>query len=530
MEGHTTAARRMHRSPLAISTTIGLCVGLLISAVLGVRELAREQADAARQSSVEVVSVAPGAVRQELVYAGLVQAPQQLTITALSAGTLTSMGAAVGDTVRAGTRLASLTTESLPAQLLQAQADLVAAEARRALLGAGTRPTDVDSARAILAAAEAKLTRLQQPSATDIALARSVLANAQSTLASSEAAIDTNRALLLGAIANACSVPFGPAIPIPCGGTDVPLAPDLVDTLGRFFQSRVGDTRTDLGSRAVAVLQANGNYRGSLASVEATRLAQVSASAKLDALLNPTAVDLTAQRAQVQVARDTLENKLNPYTDADIQAANAVVARAAAQIATIEASLARTSITAPFDGVIAQRLVEVGANVTPSTPLFVLVGKGAQVHVTLRDTDAASIKPGFRAEVSTEDAPTPITGRVARIAPFGDARSHTVDVEISTEDQSRPLRPGTLAQVRIITVEKPDVLSIPSTALVLEDRVTRVFVVADGRARSRDVTVGIVSRGSAEITAGLRPGEVVIVRGQSTLRDRQAVRAAPAAK
>ena len=523
-----TSAPPAARPPLVISGSIGACIGLLISAVFGARHLAQIQADAAALPVVEVATVAAGRIRAELLYTGLVQAPQQATVTSLTAGTLTSLTANVGATVRAGDRLGNLTTESLPAQLQQAQADLRAAESRRAQLASGARSTDVDSARAVLVAAEAKLAQLRQPSATDVASARSTLATAESTLAANEAAIETNRALLFGAIANACNVPLGQGIPVPCSGAEAPLSAAVTDALSSFLQSRAGDARNDLGARAVAVLQANNAFRNSSTAVEASRQAVASARAKLDALQNPSTSDVTGLQAQVQVARDTLENKLNPYTDADLQAATAAVARAAAQVAITEASLARTAIVAPFDGVIGQRLVEPGANVTPQTPIYVVVSRGAQVIVTLRDTDAADIKPGTAVEVSTPENRTPVAGRVLAVAPLGDQRAHTLEVRISADDPAVTLRPGTLAQVRLITTEKPDALAVPSTALTPSDHgASRVWVVVDGKAQPRDVTVGISDRANTEVTKGLKPGDVVIVRGYATLHDNQAVKPLP---
>ena len=529
VEAPITSAPSAARSPLVISGSIGACIGLLISAVFGARHLAQIQADAAALPVVEVATVAPGRIRAELLYTGLVQAPQQATVTSLTAGTLTSLTANVGATVRAGDRLGNLTTESLPAQLQQAQADLRAAESRRAQLASGARSTDVDSARAVLAAAEAKLAQLRQPTAADVASARSALASAESTLSANEAAIETNRALLFGAIANACNVPLGQGIPVPCTGAEAPLSAAVTDALSSFLQSRAGDARGDLGTRAVAVLQANNAYRNSFAAVEASRQAVASARAKLDALQNPSTSDVTGLQAQVQVARDSLENKLNPYTDADLQAATAAVARAAAQVAITEASLARTAIVAPFDGVIGQRLVEPGANVTPQTPIYVVVSRGAQIIVTLRDTDAADIKPGTTVEVTTPENRAPVAGRVLSIAPVGDARAHTLEVRISADNPATALRPGTLAQVRMITTEKPDALSVPSSALTPGDQgASRVWVVADGKAQPRDVTVGISDHASTEVTKGLKAGDVVIVRGYTTLHENQAVKPLPA--
>jgi multidrug efflux pump subunit AcrA (membrane-fusion protein) len=516
----------LHRSPLVISGAIGACVGLLISAVFGVRGLAQTQADAAAQPVVEVATVAPGRIRAELLYTGLVQAPQQATVTSLTAGTLTSVAAEVGSTVRAGDRLGNLTTESLPAQLQQAQADLRAAEARRAQLLSGARATDVDSARAVLAAAEAKLAQLQEPSDVDVAGARATLANAESTLAANEAAIETNRALLFGAIANACNTPLGQGIPVPCSAAEAPLSAQVTEDLSAFLQSRAGD-RTDLGARAVAVLQANNAYRNTFSAVEASKQSAASARAKLGALLSPSAADLTSAQAQVQVARDTLANRLNPYTSADIEAASAAIARAAAQVAIAEANLARTAIVAPFDGTVAQRLVEPGANVSAQAPLFVIVGRGAQVHVTLRDSDTAGIQPGTPVEVTTPGAGAPAAGRVLTVAPAGDMRAHTLEVRVAVEDRAGALRPGTLAQVRLITSEKTDALGVPSTALTLHPQGARVWVVADGKAQPREVAVGISDRTTTEITQGLRAGDLVIVRGSHTLREGQPVKPQP---
>ncbi|MGE3857808.1 MAG: efflux RND transporter periplasmic adaptor subunit, partial [Dehalococcoidia bacterium] len=239
------------------------------------------------------------------------------------------------------------------------------------------------------------------------------------------------------------------------------------------------------------------------------------------------AADLAAAEAQVEVARDGLANRLTPYTSADLQAADAAIARAAAQVAITEANLARTAIVAPFDGVVAQRLVEPGANVTAQTPILVVVARGAQVQVTLRDTDAADIRPGTPVEVTTPENRTPVTGRVLIVAPVGDVRAHTLEVRVSADNPAGTMRPGTLAQVRLITSEKPDGIAVPTEAVALHEAGPHVWVVADGRAQARPVTLGIANHASTEVTKGLQAGDVVIVRGHHALRPEQPVRPQP---
>ncbi len=506
------------------SAAIGACVGLLVAAALGVRYLSQVQEAAAAKAPVETYTVATGPIRSELAYSGLVSSAQQATVTPPSAGMLATVDVEVGRTVRAGDRIASLASESLPLQVQQAQADLQAAEARRAQLLTGPRATDVAGARAVLAAAEARLAQLSTPSLADVAAARATLATAQASVASSELAGDNSRAQLLGAIATACATNF--SFGLPCGSADVPLSLDAQAAAESFLTSRAGDARSDLGARAVAVLTANAAYRTAIGNAAAARDNVAAARAKLEALGNPSAAEVSTQRAQIATARDTLEAKLTPYTEADMQAVNATISRAQAQTAIAEANLARTIVRAPFDGMVTQRMVEPGTNVTLQTPVLMLAAKGVEVRITLRDTDAPRISAGLAAEIAISGEERPLVGRVRQIAPSGDARAHTVDVIVAVDDPTGRLRPGTLAHVRLLTVQKANAIIVPASALITEGTAARVFTMVDGTVRIRTVTTGLADHLNVEVTDGLRAGDLVIVAGQNTLHEGQAVRPA----
>jgi membrane fusion protein, multidrug efflux system len=78
--------------------------------------------------------------------------------------------------------------------------------------------------------------------------------------------------------------------------------------------------------------------------------------------------------------------------------------------------------------------------------------------------------------------------------------------------------PGMFGRVHIVYDTREQVPLVPVNAVLLEDGRASVFVVADGVAERRDVRVGYRNNGQFEITAGLEPGERVVVTGQSSLR------------
>ena len=95
--------------------------------------------------------------------------------------------------------------------------------------------------------------------------------------------------------------------------------------------------------------------------------------------------DLGQQQAVVDGLLAQLQAKQAPYTDVDLQAAVAAVAQAEAQVALAQANLDQTTVVAPFDGVVSQRLLTAGALASASAPIVVLTSNAVEVHVTVEE-------------------------------------------------------------------------------------------------------------------------------------------------
>ncbi len=234
---------------------------------------------------------------------------------------------------------------------------------------------------------------------------------------------------------------------------------------------------------------------------------------------------IASLRTQDLVSEETLDAARARLdgAEADLKAAEARVSAAVAAVARARDEIRHRTVRAPFDGVVAERLVEVGESVVPGQPVAeVLDPRRLYVVAPLDEIDIGRVRVGLPARVSLDPYPdVRWTGSVSRVAPAVNDRqqqNRTLDVEVDLAvDESHPIpKPGSSADAEIILDLREGVLRVPTFA-VLEG--TRVLILERGRARSRPVTIGIKNWVWTEIRSGLREGERVI-----TNLDKQGIR------
>ncbi len=213
-------------------------------------------------------------------------------------------------------------------------------------------------------------------------------------------------------------------------------------------------------------------------------------------------------------------------TEKDVAIAACAAAReqtkqAAAALAAAEATLAKTVLAAPFDGVVADILVEEGEWISPSMPglmippvVDILDPDHLYVRAPLDEVDAGKIRLGLPARITMDAFPDrTFPATVTWIAPKVDAReeqNRTLSVEAEFADQEglTAVLPGLSADLEIILDAHADVLRIPSYALLEGNR---VLVVNGNELVSRDVEIGLKNWSFTEIESGLDAGDRVVV-------------------
>jgi HlyD family secretion protein len=202
-------------------------------------------------------------------------------------------------------------------------------------------------------------------------------------------------------------------------------------------------------------------------------------------------------------------------------AAQANEQRAAAAVEVAQRELDYTVLRAPFDGVVADCSIEVGEWSTPSPPaipvpsvLDIIDPSSIYVSAPMDEVDSARLAPGLPARVTVDSHPgREFPGRVVRVASYVldvEEQNRTVEIEVELDDPAfaATLLPGTSADVEVVLETRPDVLRIPSSALLSGDK---VLVVENGRLAERTVDVGLRNWDVSEIRAGLKRGDAVVV-------------------
>jgi membrane fusion protein (multidrug efflux system) len=191
----------------------------------------------------------------------------------------------------------------------------------------------------------------------------------------------------------------------------------------------------------------------------------------------------------------------------------------------LELQLNWTSIRSPAEGYITERLIEAGGRVTANQQVYTIEDfKPLLIRVFVPTSDAIMLKTGLPSDVSTEILKgESFKGSVTLINPRVDVQTGTIKVTVEVYDDTLRLKPGMFVEVRIATGKKDNVLVIPRKAILYKQGKTYVFVLKNGLAGQREVTLGLTEEDQAEVTDGLAEGDVIVSVGVENLKDGQPV-------
>lgn len=231
------------------------------------------------------------------------------------------------------------------------------------------------------------------------------------------------------------------------------------------------------------------------------------------------------------------------------QSAEATLATAEAAIALREAELASANalltdwtgdplaedttiqLRAPSDGVVLRVLQESETTLAAGTAVMEIgdIANDLEVVIDLISSDAVQVELGDPVLLTDWGGAQTLSGRVARIDPYGvtatsalGVREQRVDVvvDLTSAASDRPgLGHGYRLEAQIITWQDSGLTLVPTNALFREDGQWSVFAVTDGRAVLRPVAIGATDGISTEITDGLTAGDQVVLYPPASLAD-----------
>jgi HlyD family secretion protein len=202
-------------------------------------------------------------------------------------------------------------------------------------------------------------------------------------------------------------------------------------------------------------------------------------------------------------------------------AARSGVDQATAALQVARVNLAKTSLRAPFDGVVTEVSTELGEWITPSPPglpippvIEILDPAAIYIEAPLDEVDVGKVEVGLPVRITLDAFPDQaFMGTLSRVAPFvrdelDQNRTFDVEVEFDDGDFAATLLPGASADVEVILDARDDVLRIPSYALM---EGSQVLVVRDDELVAVPVEAGLRNWEFTEITRGLQADDPVVV-------------------
>lgn len=259
--------------------------------------------------------------------------------------------------------------------------------------------------------------------------------------------------------------------------------------------------------------------------------------AQAEASLREAVTELEDAQRRLREAQDLAKRKGIPDTEvrtraAEMNALSAVVDRRRAELGHREALLERHSVEAPFAGVIARRMADLGEWVGPDTPVLELVAVD-RLRLDLQVPQVYFGRVAQETPVSVRLAgrpQDPLEVRVTRIVPVSDPQARTFLARVALDNSDGRMTPGMAARATLRLHTGAEGVAVPRDALIrYPDGRIAVWVLDDNGAErtvsERQVRTGLAFGDRVEVHSGLEAGTPVVVRGNESLREGQQVRA-----
>jgi RND family efflux transporter MFP subunit len=274
-----------------------------------------------------------------------------------------------------------------------------------------------------------------------------------------------------------------------------------------------------------------------LATIDAPDLDQQLGQAKAtlaSVKANHQIASLTASRNNILLQKQIVAQQLADQTDADAKAKEAVVDANEANVRQLEAMQSFKTLAAPFDGVVTARNVELGMLINSGgsgQPLFEVSDlHRVRIYVQVPQSFSAGLVPGMKATFEMPQYPgVQFDATLSHVSKSINATSHSMQVELQADNAAGKFFGGSYCNVHFELPSDPNLVKIPSTALVTGNQSTQVAVLdGNNKVVLKNVQLGRDLGDSVEITAGLSPSDRVINSPPETLAAGDTVRVAAA--
>ena len=237
------------------------------------------------------------------------------------------------------------------------------------------------------------------------------------------------------------------------------------------------------------------------------------------AQLAATAADAKTETQRYERAKELLDKKFISQEALDVAKGN--MDRALAKKQQDEVLLSKSTIVAPFSGVLGLRQVSPGAYVKAGEDVVRLENiSSLKLDFRVPEMYMSRLKPGQEVSIIVDAFPKEtFKGRIYALEPSMDEKTRTIVARAQIPNAQAKLRPGMFARVNVLLETRPNAILVPEQAIWPQGRDAYVYRVADGKASLTKIELGVRRPGEVEVLTGLASDAVVVTDGQMKLKD-----------
>jgi RND family efflux transporter MFP subunit len=240
------------------------------------------------------------------------------------------------------------------------------------------------------------------------------------------------------------------------------------------------------------------------------------------------------ERAKTLYASDSLTKPDFDRAQDKFDSTLAAIDQATANLHQAQLALRDADLTAPFSGYILARNIELGNLVAPGTPAFTIADtRAVKISFGVPDYAVRRLRLGQQFSIHLQDDPNEYNGRVTSIAASADEKNRVFAIEVTVPNPKASLKPGMIASLSLIGVQKAAVPSVPLSAVVADPSSPGHYAVLvateqGGKwvAHVRQVALGETHESDVAIE-GVHPGEKVVAVGAAGLKDGDLIQVLP---
>jgi RND family efflux transporter MFP subunit len=302
----------------------------------------------------------------------------------------------------------------------------------------------------------------------------------------------------------------------------------IINTTGTLRATKVATVNTEMSGKYQ--LQINPRTNRPFALGDLVEKGQVVIKLQDDEYVNSIAYD--SKKLNLEIAEQNMKKQQSLYekggvTLLDYRNSEVSYTNAKYDFERADLQMAKMKIVAPFKGVITDLpIVTNGTQVASGIEAFAMMDYSTMTcEVNLPEKYIGEVKVEMPVRIMNYTLPNDtLAGRITELSPAISTETRTFLGIVSVDNPELKLRPGMFAKADIVLAKHDSVIVIPKNVILSTQRGKSVFVVNNGTADEKRITLGFENQEKVEVTSGLKINDQLVIKGFETLKNRSKVK------